>query len=127
MGPDRRPIGRAHELIPREGSPRDLLDYIDGVLLVDIWKELELPDSIRRDRLPVIRQTLPPRRRLRATGSRSDGSPGVLLRLRPSQRARTYGQGRNSRTSTPAVGSGWLSCVRRPRRWRGPTPRRSLQ
>lgn len=39
---DRTVRARAYELIPREGSPRDLLDYIDGALLVDIWRELDL-------------------------------------------------------------------------------------
>ncbi len=43
---ERTDRARAYQLILREGSPRDLLDYIDGVLLVDIWKELDLPDPI---------------------------------------------------------------------------------
>lgn len=78
---------RAYQLILREGSPRDLLDYIDGALLVDIWRELDLPDPIRRAWQPLIRKTLPTRRRPRATDSGSESPPGALIRLRPSQRA----------------------------------------
>jgi len=84
---DRTDRARAYELILREGNPRDLLDHIDGVLLVDIWRELDLPDPIRRAWLPLIRKTLPTRRRTPATGKGSDGPPGALIRLRPSQRA----------------------------------------
>ena len=84
---DRTDRARAYELILREGSPSDLLDYIDGALLVDIWEELDLPDPIRRAWQPLIRKTLPTRRRPRATDSGSDGLPGALIRLRPSQRA----------------------------------------
>jgi hypothetical protein len=41
----------------REGSPSDLLDYIDGVLLIHLWDDLHLPDHIRRVRHPLIQQT----------------------------------------------------------------------
>jgi hypothetical protein len=64
---DRADRARAYELILREGSPRDLLDYIDGALLVDIWKELDLPDPIRRAWQPLILKTLATRRQRRAT------------------------------------------------------------
>lgn len=84
---ERTDRARAYELILREGSPRDLLDYVDGALLVDIWNELDLPDPIRRAWLPLIRKTLPTRRRPRPR-ARDDGSPpGALGRLRPSQRS----------------------------------------
>lgn len=84
---DRTDRARAYELILREGSPRDLLKYIDGALLVDIWKELELPDPIRRAWQPLIRRSLPTRRKPRPR-DREDGSPpGALGRLRPSQRS----------------------------------------
>lgn len=85
---DRTDRARAYELILREGSPRDLLDYIDGALLVDIWRELHLPDPIRRAWQPLIRKALPMRRRRRATGGGSESPPGALIRLRPSERAR---------------------------------------
>lgn len=34
-----------HEVVLREGSPSDLMDYIDGALLVDIWDDLDVPDE----------------------------------------------------------------------------------
>jgi transcriptional regulator with XRE-family HTH domain len=92
---------RAYELILREGSPRDLLDYIDGVLLVDIWTELDLPDPIRRAWLPLIRKTLPARRRSRTTDSGSDRPPGALIRLRPSQRAQHLRSGQDVSDDEP--------------------------
>jgi transcriptional regulator with XRE-family HTH domain len=89
---DRTDRARAYELLLREGRPSDLLDYIDGALLVDIWAELDLPDPIRRAWQPLIRKTLPKRRR-RAADDEADGVPGALLRLRPSQRARYLAPG----------------------------------
>lgn len=53
--PDR---ARAYALVLREGSPRDLLDHIDGLLLVDIWRELELPIPIRHAWEPLIREVV---------------------------------------------------------------------
>lgn len=98
---DRTDRARAYELILREGSPRDLLDHIDGVLLVDIWTELDLPDPIRRAWLPTIRKTLPTRRRKRTTGSGSDRPPGALIRLRPSQRAQQLRSGQDVSDDEP--------------------------
>lgn len=85
---DRTDRARAYELILREGGPSDLLDYIDGALLVDIWKELHLPDPIRRAWQPLIRKALPTRRRRRASDPERGGPPGALIRLRPSERPR---------------------------------------
>lgn len=84
---EREDRARAYELILREGSPSDLLDYVDGALLVDIWTELDLPDPIRRAWLPLIRKTLPTSRRRRGSRSENEGPPGALIRLRPSRRA----------------------------------------
>jgi hypothetical protein len=92
---DRTDRARAYELILREGSPSDLLDHIDGALLVDIWRELDLPDPIRRAWKPLIRNALPMRRRRRATGTRSESPPGALIRLRPSERARHLRPGKD--------------------------------
>ena len=98
---DRADRARAYELILREGSPSDLLDYIDGALLVDIWKELDLPDPIRRAWQPLIRKTLPTRRRPRPT-DRDDGSPpGALGRLRPSQRSQYLRSGHEVSDDAP--------------------------
>jgi transcriptional regulator with XRE-family HTH domain len=84
---EREDRARAYELILREGSPSDLLDYVDGALLVDIWTELDLPNPIRRAWLPIIRTTLPKSRRRRASDSEGNGPPGALIRLRPSRRS----------------------------------------
>lgn len=86
---DRTDRARAYELILREGSPHDLLDHIDGALLVDIWRELDLPDPIRCAWQPLIHKSLPTRRRRRrATAEERGGPRGALIRLRPSERAR---------------------------------------
>jgi len=84
---DRTDRARAYELILREGNPSDPLDHIDGALLVDIWRELDLPDPIRRAWQPLIRNALPTHRRPRPTRAGSESPPGALIRLRPSQRA----------------------------------------
>jgi transcriptional regulator with XRE-family HTH domain len=99
---DRTDRARAYELILREGSPHDLLDYIDGVLLVDIWNELDLPDPIRRAWLPLVRKTLPTRRRRRTTDSGGEGPPGALLLLRPSQRAQYLRSGGETQDDHPS-------------------------
>jgi transcriptional regulator with XRE-family HTH domain len=85
---DRTDRARAYELVMCEGSPTDLLNYVDGALLVDIWKELDLPDPIRRAWLPLICKTLPESRRRRGSDSGDNGPPGALIRLRPSQRSK---------------------------------------
>jgi transcriptional regulator with XRE-family HTH domain len=93
---DRADRARAYELLLREGSPTDLLDYIDGALLVDIWKELDLPDPIRRAWQPLILRTLPARDRRRSSDRDGDLLPGALIQLRPSQRAKYLTDDRES-------------------------------
>lgn len=44
---DRRQRARAYEIVLREGGPHDLLMYVDGALLVDLWRELVLPPAVR--------------------------------------------------------------------------------
>lgn len=44
---DRRDRALAYEIVLREGGPEDVLTYVDGVLLVDLWDELVLPRAIR--------------------------------------------------------------------------------
>ena len=44
---DRRQRARCYEVVLREGMPSDLLAFIDGALLVDLWPELVLPRGIR--------------------------------------------------------------------------------
>jgi len=44
---DRRQRARVYEIVLREGGPDDVLTYIDGALLVDLWDDLVLPTTIR--------------------------------------------------------------------------------
>ena len=44
---DRRQRARVYEIVLREGGPGDVLAYVDGVLLVDLWDEVVLPRAIR--------------------------------------------------------------------------------
>jgi transcriptional regulator with XRE-family HTH domain len=44
---DRRQRARVYEIVLREGGPIDVLAYVDGALLVDLWDELVLPPTIR--------------------------------------------------------------------------------
>lgn len=46
---------RVYEIVLREGGPEDILTYIDGALLVDLWDELVLPRDIRTAWDPLIR------------------------------------------------------------------------
>jgi transcriptional regulator with XRE-family HTH domain len=42
---DRRAL--VYEIVLREGTPQDVLAYIDGALLVDLWNSLVLPRDVR--------------------------------------------------------------------------------
>ena len=44
---DRRQRARVYEIVLREGGPDDVLAYIDGALLADLWAELVLPVAVR--------------------------------------------------------------------------------
>lgn len=44
---NRRQRARVYEIVLREGGPDDVLAYVDGALLVDLWEELVLPHPIR--------------------------------------------------------------------------------
>lgn len=44
---DRRQRSRVYELVLREGRPSDILSYVDGALLIDLWDELVLPVAVR--------------------------------------------------------------------------------
>lgn len=44
---DRRQRARVYEIVLREGGPGDILTYVDGALLVDLWDELVLPREVR--------------------------------------------------------------------------------
>jgi transcriptional regulator with XRE-family HTH domain len=45
---------RVYEIVLREGRPADILAYVDGALLVDLWDELVLPRAVRSAWAPVI-------------------------------------------------------------------------
>jgi transcriptional regulator with XRE-family HTH domain len=52
---DRRQRARVYETVLREGGPDDVVVYIDGALLVDLWDELVLPRAIRTAWDAVVR------------------------------------------------------------------------
>lgn len=56
---DRRQRARLYEVVLREGSPEDLMRYVDGVLLVEVWPELVLPRTVRAAWQPVIDTAAP--------------------------------------------------------------------
>lgn len=51
---DRAQRAMVYESVLREGRPADLLAYIDGALLVDLWDELVLPRDVREAWAPLI-------------------------------------------------------------------------
>jgi transcriptional regulator with XRE-family HTH domain len=51
---DRRDRARVYEIVLREGEPPDLLAYLDGALLVDLWDDLVIPRAIRSAWEPLI-------------------------------------------------------------------------
>ena len=53
---DRRQRARVYEIVLREGTADDLLTYIDGVLLIELWDDLFLPRRVRAAWAPRIEQ-----------------------------------------------------------------------
>jgi transcriptional regulator with XRE-family HTH domain len=51
---DRRQRARVYEIVLREGTGQDISDFVDGVLLVDLWPDLVLPAPVRRAWQPLI-------------------------------------------------------------------------
>lgn len=45
---------RLYEIVLQEGTPADILAYVDGALLVDLWEDLVLPRSVRSAWAPLI-------------------------------------------------------------------------
>ena len=45
---------RVYEIVLQEGRPADILAYVDGALLVDLWDDLVLPRPVRSAWAPVI-------------------------------------------------------------------------
>jgi transcriptional regulator with XRE-family HTH domain len=53
---DRADRARVYEIVLREGGPDDVLRYLDGALLVDLWQDLVLPREVRAAWSPLIDQ-----------------------------------------------------------------------
>jgi transcriptional regulator with XRE-family HTH domain len=53
---DRR--ARVYEIVLREGTPEDVLAYIDGALLIDLWDDLVLPRDVRAAWSDVVNSAL---------------------------------------------------------------------
>lgn len=51
---DRGDRARVYELVLREGGEADVLRYVDGALLVDLWDNLVLPRALRAAWSPLI-------------------------------------------------------------------------
>jgi hypothetical protein len=51
---DRGDRARVYELVLREGREEDVLRYVDGALLADLWGELVLPREVRAAWSPLI-------------------------------------------------------------------------
>lgn len=45
---------RVYEIVLQEGTPADILTYVDGALLIDLWEDLVLPRGIRSAWAPLI-------------------------------------------------------------------------
>jgi transcriptional regulator with XRE-family HTH domain len=45
---------RVYEIVLREGGPEDVLKYVDGALLIDLWSELVIPRSVRAAWAPIV-------------------------------------------------------------------------
>lgn len=45
---------RVYEIVLREGGPEDVMAYVDGALLVDLWEDLVLPRDVRAAWQPLI-------------------------------------------------------------------------
>jgi transcriptional regulator with XRE-family HTH domain len=55
---DRTDRARVYEAVLREGTADDVLIYVDGTLLVDLWPELVLPRDLRAAWSAVINRAL---------------------------------------------------------------------
>ena len=51
---DRADRARVYEIVLREGEPKDILAYVDGTLLVDLWQDLVLPREVRDLWTPLV-------------------------------------------------------------------------
>lgn len=49
-----------YEQLIRRGDPEQMIRWMDGALLVDLWEELDLPDPVRQKWEPAIRLATTP-------------------------------------------------------------------
>ncbi|MFD2078570.1 hypothetical protein SAMN05421678_11361 [Actinopolymorpha cephalotaxi] len=56
---DRGQRARVYEIVLREGSAEDILAYVDGALLLDLWPELVLPPDVAGAWAPLIERSAP--------------------------------------------------------------------
>lgn len=55
---DRGQRARVYEIVLRDGTPADVLSYIDDALLVDLWDNLVLTRDVRASLSDVVNSTL---------------------------------------------------------------------
>jgi transcriptional regulator with XRE-family HTH domain len=55
---ERRDRARVYEIVLREGGEADLLEYVDGALLIDLWEDLVLPGALREAWSPLMSRTM---------------------------------------------------------------------
>lgn len=55
---DRAQRARLYEIVLREGSAIDVLSYVDGALLADLWAEIVLPRGLRAAWAPLVSTVL---------------------------------------------------------------------
>jgi transcriptional regulator with XRE-family HTH domain len=53
---DRADRRRLYEMLLVLGTPEQILRWVDGALLVDIWRELEIPRPVRRSWESVVQE-----------------------------------------------------------------------
>lgn len=51
---------RVYEVVLQEGRPADILAYVDGALLIDLWDELVLPRAVRAAWAVAVRVAIDP-------------------------------------------------------------------
>ena len=72
---------RVYEIVLQEGRPADILAYVDGALLLDLWADLVLPQAIRSAWAPVIQASRAAAAEMPGTASGdesgTDGTPGL--------------------------------------------------
>ena len=57
---DRGDRARVYEAVLTEGGPADVLEYVDGALLIDLWHDLVLPWDVQAAWAPVVASALSP-------------------------------------------------------------------